>query len=74
LARHENDFAAGAEAPLSMDELLALLGPGSSAGQRSREEAIACFLSGSEGWREAMLFLGGAFAGEEAGLKMRKGD
>jgi hypothetical protein len=74
LARHENQFDAGAEAPLSMEELLALLGPGSSADKHSREEAIACVLSGSEGWREAMRSLGGAFAGEEAGLKERKGD
>jgi hypothetical protein len=57
-----------------MDELLAFLGPSSGGDQRSREEAIACVLSGSEGWREAMLFLGGTFAGEEARLKVRKGD
>ena len=74
MARHENDFAAGAEAPLSMEELLTMLGTGSPADQRSREEAIACVLSGGEGWRDAVLLLGGAFAGDEAGLKGRKDD
>jgi hypothetical protein len=74
LARHESDFEAGAQAPLSMEELLALLGSGSTADQRSREEAIACFLSGGEGWRDAVRSLGGAFAGEGMGLMERKGD
>ncbi|HEX5258819.1 MAG TPA: hypothetical protein VFW35_08560 [Sphingomicrobium sp.] len=57
-----------------MNELLSLLGPGADADDRSRDDAIACYLSGSEGWREAMKMLGGAFAGEEAGLKERKAD
>ena len=74
LARHENDFDAGAQAPLGMDELLSLLGPGSGVDQRSREEAIACFLSGSDGWRDAIRQLGGAFAGAATELKERKVD
>ena len=73
LARHESDFEAGAHAPLSMEELLSLLGS-SSADQRSREEAIACFLSGSEGWRDAIRVLGGTFAGKATGLRERKAD
>jgi len=63
-----------AEAPLSLNELLALLGQGADADDRSREDAIACYLSGSEGWREAMKMLGGTFAEEEPGLKQRKAD
>lgn len=74
MARHETDFAASAEAPLSMEELLALLGSGPAADQHSREEAIACVLSSSDGWRDAMRALRGAFAGDATGLKERKGD
>jgi len=74
LARHERDFRTHAEAPLSLDELLALLGPGTDAGERSREDAIACYLSGGEGWRDALKMLGGTFAEEEAGLRERKAD
>ena len=74
MARHEKDFRVDAEAPLNLNELLALLGQGAEAGDRSREDAIACYLSGSEGWREAMKRLGGAFAEEETGLRERKAD
>jgi hypothetical protein len=74
LARHETDFRTDAEAPLSLDELLALLGSGADADERSRQAAIACYLSGSEGWRDAMKTLGGTFAEEAAGLRERKVD
>ena len=73
MARHERDFRTGAEEPLSLDELLALLG-GADGDARSREDAIACYLSAGEGWREAMKRLGGAFAEGSAGLKDRKAD
>jgi len=74
LARHERDFRTAAEAPLSLDELLALLGSGADVDERSREDAIACYLSGGDGWRDAMKMLGGTFAEEAAGLKERKAD
>ena len=74
MARHEKDFRVDAEAPLNLNELLALLGQGADAADRSREDAIACYLSGSEGWREAMKTLGGTFAEEVARLKERKAD
>ena len=73
LARHEGKVRAEAEVPLSLDELLALLGDGASGDARTREDAIACYLSGSDGWREAVKLLGGAFAEEAASLKERKG-
>ena len=73
MARHERDFRTGAEEPLSLDELLALLGGADGEGP-SREDAIACYLSAGEGWREAMKRLGGAFAEGAAGLKERKAD
>ena len=41
---------------------------------RARYVAIACALSASEGWQEAVRRLGGAFAEESPGLKERKDD
>jgi hypothetical protein len=72
LARHERDFCADAEAPLSLDDLLALLGSAAEVDDRSRQDAIACYLSGGDGWRDAMKMLGGTFAEEVTGLKERK--
>ena len=71
LARHEGNFRSGAEEPLSLDELLALLGSSDEGDVRARSDAIACALSASEGWQDAVKQLRGAFAGE-AGLKERK--
>ena len=72
MARFERDFRDSAEGPLSLNELIALLGENGDA--QSREDAIACYLSGSEGWREAVKQLGGAFAEEITGLKPGKAD
>jgi hypothetical protein len=74
LARHEGNFRIGAEATLRLDELLDLLADAGQAGGLSREDAIACYLSGSDGWREAVKFLGGAFAEEQSELKELKAD
>jgi hypothetical protein len=74
LARHEGDFRASAQEPLSIAELLSLIGGDAGRGERSREDAIACYLSGSEGWREAVKLLGGTFADGAAGLRERKED
>ena len=74
MARHERDFCADAEAPLSLDDLLALLGSAAEADDRSRQDAIACYLSGGDGWRDAMKMLGGTFAEEVTGLKERKAE
>ena len=74
LARHEGNFRSGAEEPLSLSEFLDLLGEGVDGDRRSREHAIACYLSGSEGWRDAVKELGGAFAGRVTGLRERKAD
>ena len=74
MARYERNFRVNAEAPLSLDELLDLLDSAGERGSRTREDAIACYLSGSEGWRDAVTLLDGAFAEEGAGLKERKAD
>ena len=73
MARYERDFRTDAEAPLSLEDLLALLGTGADS-ERTREDAIACYLSGSDGWRDALKTLGGTFSEEGAGLKERKAD
>jgi hypothetical protein len=62
LARHEPDFRCAAKGPLSLEELVAMLGDATAGAQRDRQEAIACYLSASEGWSEAVRHLGGAFA------------
>ena len=74
LARYEGDFRTTAEEPLSLDELLGLLGDAAERSGRSRENAIACYLSQGDGWRDAMRLLGGTFAEELPGLKERKAD
>jgi hypothetical protein len=74
LARFESNFRTSAEELLSLDELLDLLGSAAERNGRSREDAIACYLSGGDGWREAMKLLGGTFAEDETGLRDRKKD
>ena len=74
LARHEASFRESAREPLSLEEVLALLGNPAGEEGRSREDAIACYLSGGEGWHEAMRRLDGTFARRVAGLRERKDD
>jgi hypothetical protein len=74
LARHESDFRASAKETLGLEELLDLLGMTAEREPRSREDAIACYLSAGEGWREAMKLLGGTFAQQATELKDRKAD
>ena len=64
MARHEGDLRGKIGQPLDAAELLALL---ESAGSE-RDGARACYLSSSDGWREAEKALGGAFAREQAPL------
>ena len=72
MARHEGDFRTKAQEPISLSELLALLGDAAERDGRSREDAIACYLSGADGWREAVKLLGGAFAEGESRLRERQ--
>ena len=74
MARHEGDFRLKEQEPLNLDQLLALLGDSAESEGRSREDAIACYLSAGDGWREAVKLLGGTFAGEPTGLKDGKSD
>jgi len=54
--------------------LLSLLGESAGREGRSREDAIACYLSGGDGWRDAVKMLGGTFADGVAELRERKED
>ena len=72
MARHDGDVRTKAQEPVSLSGLLALLGDAAERNGRSREDAIACYLSGADGWREAVKLLGGTFAEGEAGLRERK--
>lgn len=75
LSRHEGKFTAAADAPLEMAELLAAMGAQANITPRDRQNAIACFLSAGEGWRDALDVIGGAFAPpdlDSAGLRATK--
>ena len=73
MACHERDFRTDAKAPLSLDELLSLLGSDVVPDEHSREDAIACYLAGGDGWKDAVKKLGGTFA-EAVEMKERKAD
>jgi hypothetical protein len=74
LARHGRDIRASAQTELDSDEMLAFLGDPGALADRDRQEAIACCLSGSEGWHEAAHRLGGAFSTAATRLRTRKAD
>ena len=74
MARHERYIRAADKRPLTLSELLSLIGEPKEQADRERHDAIACYLSASEGWAEAVQRLGGAFADEAKKLKGRKAD
>ena len=80
LSRYEGKFQGEAAQSLDVSLLLAeLAGQQSQLSDRDRQAAIACYLSASEGWRNASQRLGGAFAGRvfarrEEGTRLRSGE
>ena len=62
LSRLEGEFHGRSEASIDESELAAALAP-AGFGDVQRRLAIARFLSGDAGWRDAAASLGGAFAG-----------
>jgi hypothetical protein len=62
LARFDGNLKAAGEAKLDIDELLSALTAASNLGRDERQDAIACFLSVSEGWKDARDSLKGTFA------------
>jgi hypothetical protein len=64
LSRYEGKFQGEVAASLDVSLLLAeLAGQQAQLSERDRQAAIACYLSASEGWRNASQSLGGTFAG-----------
>ena len=64
MSRYEGKFQGEAAVSLDVSLLLAeLAGQQAQLSERDRQAAIACYLSASEGWRNASQRLGGAFAG-----------
>ena len=66
MSRFEGDFGAAGQAPLSRGELLDLLAASTAIPREERQQAIACYLSASDGWHEALKALRGAFATDAA--------
>jgi hypothetical protein len=62
LSRLDRKFTAADEAPLDAAEILAALEAQAADSTRDRHDAIACYLSGEDGWRDASAVLGGTFA------------
>ncbi|HEX8842719.1 MAG TPA: hypothetical protein VF757_10535 [Sphingomicrobium sp.] len=73
LSRHEGGVSASVADALSLNELLQLLNESGEGDFRARQDAFACYLSASDGWRDAVKRLGGAFAQGE-GLRENKAD
>ena len=73
MARHDGDLHADSQKPLSLPELLRLFGDTTDGTAQSRE-AIACYLAGGKGWREAAKLLDGAFADHGTGLRSPQQD
>jgi hypothetical protein len=63
LARFEGEFEKAGEASVDLAELMLVLSSAATSGIRDRHDAMACFLSASEGWRDAKGTLKGTFAG-----------
>jgi len=62
LARFDGNLEAAGEAKLELEELLAAFPKTAGKTVAARQDAIACFLSASEGWQQARSALKGAFA------------
>jgi len=62
LARFDGNLKAAGEAQLDIEELLSALSNQRGSSGDERQDAIACLLSASEGWRDARTLLQGAFA------------
>ena len=73
MARFDGNLKAAAEAKLDIDELLSAFPKASEAAAKGRQDAIACFLSASEGWEDARGALKGTFAAAAKASWLRDG-
>ncbi|MDQ3247446.1 MAG: hypothetical protein M3Q52_11290 [Pseudomonadota bacterium] len=65
MSRFDGKLDPAGEAIVAASELLAALGP-EEASEQQRHSVIALSLSGDEGWKQALLVMGGAFAPDVA--------
>jgi len=72
LARFDGNLKAAGEAKLDIDELLSAFPKASEAAAKGRQDAIACFLSASEGWEQAKGALKGNFADAARGTWLKQ--
>ena len=73
MSRIEGRLTAADDAALDMAELLQLLDPGAATSPGERVDAIARYLSLSEGWREARSSLKGTFAALSKPTELTRG-
>jgi hypothetical protein len=73
LARFDGKFEAAGETRLDIDELFSAFPAAGEAVARGRQDAIACFLSASEGWEDARESLKGTFAAAAKASWLRDG-
>jgi hypothetical protein len=72
VSRNEGKIGNDGNAPVDATEILAALAGEGTVSGKSRQNAVSCYLSASEGWREASTVLGGAFAADDQVLKAGK--
>ena len=73
MARFDGKFKVAGEAKLDIDELFSAFPGAGEAVARGRQDAIACFLSASEGWEDAKETLRGTFAAASRASWLRDG-
>ena len=61
MSKFEGEFRAAGEGSVELDQLFVGLGRGLRIAT-DRHDALAHYLSGEEGWRDAVTTLGGTFA------------
>ena len=70
--RFERDFQTADAKPLGREDFARLIAERHKTDDRTREEAIACYLAAADGSDEARQQLGGAFAEPLPGLSERR--
>lgn len=74
MSRFEGKIGGKGDQLADAAEILAALARETRPDGKRRQDAVSCYLSASEGWREASSVLGGAFAAETSRLKAEKGE
>ena len=72
MSRLDGKFTAAGDAELEIAELLAALESQPGDALQDWRDAIACYLSAGDGWRDALQRLGGAFAGDGAEQRLSR--